>query len=121
MAVYDYGVESSFTNYDAYGFNSVEYELYAPGSAITSTIPNDKYATWNGTSMAAPIVSGMAAVLRNVYNDPDMYPTKFIYGQLASTSERKAECFNPTLHGKHNLPQIVNLHKAIEKMPKPER
>ena len=120
MAVDDYGVESSFTNYDVYGFNSVEYELYAPGNAITSTIPNDKYATWNGTSMAAPIVSAMAAVIRSVYNDPDMYPTKFIYGQLASTSERYAECLDPDKHGKHNIPQIANLYDALYKLPHPE-
>ena len=120
MAVDDFGVESSFTNYDVYGFNSVEYELYAPGNAITSTIPNDKYATWNGTSMAAPIVSAMAAVLRSEYNDPDKYPTKFIYGQLASTSERHAECLNPDKHGKHNIPQIANLYDALYKLPHPE-
>ena len=120
MAVDDYGVETTFTNYDVIGFNSVEYELYAPGSAITSTIPGDRYATWNGTSMAAPIVSGMAAILRSVYNDPDMYPTKFIYGQLASTSDRYAECLDPDAHGLHNLPQIANLYDALTKMPNPE-
>ncbi len=120
MSVDDYGVESSFTNYDVKRFNDVEYELYAPGNAITSTIPNDKYATWNGTSMAAPIVSAMAAVIRSVYNDSDMYPTKFIYGQLASTSERYAECCDPDSHGPHNLPQIANLYDALYKLPHPE-
>ena len=120
MAVDDYGVESSFTNYDAKAFNDVEYELYAPGNAITSTIPNDRYATWNGTSMAAPIVSAMAAVVRSVYNDPDKYPTKFIYGQLASTSERHAECLDPKAHGEHNLPQIANLYDALYNLPKPD-
>jgi len=120
MAVDDYGIESSFTNYDVFGFNSVEYELYAPGNTITSTIPNDRYATWNGTSMAAPIVSAMAAIVRSVYSDPDKYPTKFIYGQLASTSGRRAECFDPEKHGPHNLPQIANLYDALTKMPNPE-
>lgn len=119
MSVDNFGVESDFTNYDVKGYNDVEYELYAPGNAITSTIPNNKYATWNGTSMAAPIVSGMAAVLRSVYNDPDKYPTKFIYGQLASTSDRHAICLDPK-HGKHNLPGIANLYAALTKMPKPE-
>lgn len=120
MAVDDYGVETSFTNYDVKAFNSVEYEVYAPGSAIVSTIPNDRYATWNGTSMAAPVVSGMAAVLRSVFDDPDMYPTKFIYGQIASTSERNAVCYDPRVHKEHNLPQIANLYDALTKMPKPE-
>ena len=120
MAVDDYGVETGFTNYDVKEFNSVEYEVYAPGSAIVSTIPNDRYATWNGTSMAAPIVSGMAAVLRSYFDDPDMYPTKFIYGQIASTSERHAVCYDPREHKEHNLPQIANLYDALTKLPEPE-
>lgn len=120
MSVDNFGVESGFTNYDVKGYNDMEYELYAPGNAITSTIPNNKYATWNGTSMAAPIVSGMAAVLRSVYNDPDKYPTKFIYGQLASTSDRCAICIDPRSHRDHNLPRIANLYAALTKMPKPE-
>lgn len=119
MSVDGFGVESSFTNYDVKSFNSIEYEVYAPGEAIVSTIPNNKYATWNGTSMAAPIVSGIAAVLRSVYSDPDMYPTKFIYGQIASTSERRAVC--GYFHGHMSqLPQIVNLYDALTKLPKPE-
>ena len=121
MSVDSFGVESGFTNYDIKSYNDVEYELYAPGNAIISTIPNDRYATWSGTSMAAPIVSGMAAVLRSVYDDPDKYPTKFIYGQLASTSERRAICPNPKEHKhKSELPRIVNLYNALTKLPKPE-
>ena len=49
-----------------------------------------------------------------------MYPTKFIYGQLASTSERYAECLDPDKHGKHNIPQIANLYDALYKLPHPE-
>ena len=38
-------------------------DLFAPGSAITSTIMDDGSASWYGTSMAAPHVSGAAALL----------------------------------------------------------
>ena len=120
MSVDRSGVESSFTNYDSIAYNNVEYELYAPGESIVSTIPGDRYATWSGTSMAAPLVSGMAALLRGYYSDPGKYPTKFIYGQLAATSEKHAQCYNPKKHGSHNLPAIVNLYEAFTRLPQPE-
>lgn len=120
MSVDRSGVESSFTNYDSVAYNNVEYELYAPGENIVSTIPGDRYATWSGTSMAAPLVSGMAALLRGYYSDPGKYPTKFIYGQLAATSEKHAQCYNPKKHGLHNLPAIVNLYEAFTRLPQPE-
>ena len=38
-------------------------DVSAPGVAITSAVPGSGYETWNGTSMAAPHVSGAIAVL----------------------------------------------------------
>jgi len=39
--------------------------LLAPGSAITSSVPGETYASWNGTSMATPHVAGAWAVLKS--------------------------------------------------------
>ncbi|MBG0762723.1 S8 family serine peptidase [Acholeplasma laidlawii] len=124
MSVGSTGVESSFSNWDARAFNAVEYEVYAPGEQMLSTLPNDQYATWSGTSMAAPVVSAIAALLRSVYDDRDMYSNKFIMGQLTSTSETYAICNNPQRHtvggGLHNIPPIIDAYKALTKLPKPE-
>lgn len=120
MSVDMRGVESGFTNYDVVPYNSVEYEVYAPGSQILSTIPGNRYATWSGTSMAAPYVSAMAALLRSAYPDTNTYPTKFIYGQIAATGGRSAICCDPEHHGVHNLPKIVDIYNALTQLPKPE-
>lgn len=53
---------ASFSNY---GKKSVD--IFAPGDEIYSTLPFDSYGFEGGTSMAAPAVAGMAAVIRSLY------------------------------------------------------
>ncbi|THB74063.1 MAG: hypothetical protein D6B28_02765, partial [Gammaproteobacteria bacterium] len=49
------------TGFSNYGLTTVD--VAAPGYNILSTIPGNKYAAYNGTSMATPIVSGIAALV----------------------------------------------------------
>ena len=120
MSADAFGTESGFTNWDVNVHNSVEYEVYAPGEVMLSTLPNGRYGKLNGTSMAAPVVSGIAALLRSYYTDRDMYPSKFIAAQLCSTSGDTALCFDSKNHGLHNLPMIVNAYDALTKLPQPD-
>ncbi len=54
-----------------YGKTSVD--IAAPGSYIISTLPNDSYGYFSGTSMAAPYVSAVAAL---VYSDREVELSK---------------------------------------------
>lgn len=55
---------ASFSNYGAQ-----TVDVGAPGVGIFSTLPNNSYGSYNGTSMAAPYVSGIAALLLSNNND----------------------------------------------------
>lgn len=112
--------ESAFTNFDVKKDNKVEYEVYAPGEDVYSSIPNNRYGKWSGTSMAAPVVSGAAALLRSLHPDRSAFPTKAIMSRLCSSGGHDISCCNPGGHGRHNLPCGLNIYNALTKDPKPE-
>ena len=63
-AFYDENLPASFSNY-----NKKHVDVFAPGRDIYSTTPGSEYASFNGTSMAAPMVAGIAALVRSYFPD----------------------------------------------------
>lgn len=63
-AFYGESLPASFSNY-----NKKIVDVFAPGRDIYSTVPGSEYASFNGTSMAAPMVTGIAALLRSYFPD----------------------------------------------------
>ncbi len=63
-----------------YGHNTVD--LFAPGTDIISTMNNSdyNYASWTGTSMAAPYVTGVAALLKSI--NPNLTPAQIKFAIL---------------------------------------
>jgi cell wall-associated protease len=57
-----------------YGKNSVD--VFAPGVKIYSTVPHS-YAYHDGTSMASPVVTGVAALIRSYYPQLSAEQVKF--------------------------------------------
>ena len=53
---------ASFSNY-----GRTQVDVFAPGVNIYSTTPGSHYANHDGTSMAAPVVTGLAALIREYY------------------------------------------------------
>ena len=73
-----YGSEmvATFSNY---GKQNVD--VFAPGDKIYSTMPNNDYEFQGGTSMAAPAVAGVAALIRSYYPNLSASQTKNIIMQ----------------------------------------
>jgi cell wall-associated protease len=59
---YGSGLVAGFSNY-----GKTNVDVFAPGTKIWSTTPNNEYEYLQGTSMAAPAVAGLAAVIRSYY------------------------------------------------------
>ncbi|MCS7018360.1 MAG: S8 family peptidase [Cytophagales bacterium] len=57
--------EEAVANFSNYGKNTVDF--FAPGVDIFSTVPNQKYKEQSGTSMAAPVATGVAALVLSYF------------------------------------------------------
>ncbi|MES2278429.1 MAG: S8 family peptidase [Bacteroidota bacterium] len=58
----DDNLAASFSNY-----GKTTVDVFAPGVKILSTTPGSTYKEHDGTSMAAPVVTGLAALIRSYY------------------------------------------------------
>jgi subtilisin family serine protease len=62
---------ADFSNY-----GKVQVDVFAPGKDIYSTIPQSAYKKYDGTSMAAPMVAGVAALLKSYFPSLTMLQIK---------------------------------------------
>ncbi len=110
-----YGSEmvASYSNYGA-----INVDVFAPGTDIYSTIPNNKYEFMPGTSMASPAVAGVAALIRSQYPSLSASQVKKII--LESGLSTKATVIlggdaskNKTLDKISTSGKIVNAYNAM--------
>ncbi|MCP4701824.1 MAG: S8 family serine peptidase [Gammaproteobacteria bacterium] len=96
---------ASFSNY---GAKSVD--LCAPGIGILSTVPNNRYAAYNGTSMASPHVAGAAALLWAA--QPDLTATQ-VKAKLMASADVKS-----SLRGRSITGGRLNLSASLSGRPR---
>jgi subtilisin family serine protease len=97
---------ASFSNF---GASSVD--LAAPGVGIISSIPNNQYASYSGTSMATPHVSGVAALLAG--REPNLTPSQ-LKTRLLNTVKPLS-----SLNGQMRSPGIVDAYNALSNIESP--
>ncbi len=108
-------VVGDFSNY------GVKYvDVFSPGVDIYSTIPENKYAFFNGTSMAAPATSGVAAVIMSYFPNLTAAQVRDVLMQ-SSTKYGKYQVLKPgtkdemvTLGQLSYTGGVVNLANAIK-------
>lgn len=73
------GLTASFSNY-----GKSEVDVFAPGVGIYSTIPGgNTYGNSNGTSMACPVVAGIAAIIMQHYPNLTAQQVKYVIEKSA--------------------------------------
>lgn len=105
---------ASFSNYGKKGV-----DVFAPGVEIYSTVPNNEYEMEQGTSMAAPMVTGIAAMLMSYFPELSAVEVK----DIIKKSTRKFDGLKvqkPGERGKAELSDLsntgglVNAYEAVK-------
>jgi subtilisin family serine protease len=109
---YGSGLVAGFSNF---GKSSVD--VFAPGTKIWSTTPNNTYEFLQGTSMAAPAVAGVAALIRSFYPKLTAPQVKNIIINSGISTKASVVVSENTLNKKFTdlsvSGKMVNLYNAL--------
>ncbi len=110
---FDSDMIASFSNY-----GKENLDIFAPGDKIYSTMPGNAYEFQGGTSMAAPAVAGMAALIRSYYPQLSAAQVKQVIMESGIAPQIKvnvggAEGAERSLSEISKTGKIANLYNAI--------
>jgi hypothetical protein len=108
IAVAASGTDNDFAPFTNF---SQDIDVFAPGVDIYSTLAGgtSEYGVFSGTSMATPIVSGLAALM--ICNDPSMSPNDIQNCMVNSAT------MLPTQHNPSYLIPLINPSQALSCLP----
>lgn len=93
--------KADFSNFGLYPQLDRYYStVSAPGVDIYSAAPHNSYTSMNGTSMAAPVVSGAVALLKSIDKSLDV-------NQVVSILQQSGRYVG------NNIGPMINLHSAV--------
>jgi len=78
------GATSTSNSVANFSNRGTKVTVYCPGQRIYSTMPNNSYSNQDGTSMASPIVAGVAGLVASIHKD---WSPKQILHQIRSTAD----------------------------------
>lgn len=108
---------AGFSNY---GKDNVD--VFAPGYQILSTTPDQGYDKYSGTSMAAPVTAGVAAVLRSYFPELTAEQVKeIIEGSIIPQTQKVKQPGSGDLVPFSDLCKtggVVNSYQAVQKAKK---
>ncbi|HEY9343165.1 MAG TPA: S8 family peptidase [Hanamia sp.] len=97
------GFTARFSNY-----GKSEVDVFAPGVNIYSTLPGgDKYGSLSGTSMAAPVVAGLGALILSYYPNLSAEQIKYVIEKSVSPEKEKVK-----LPGTEELVNLSDISKT---------
>ena len=82
-------------------YGKTEVDLFAPGDGINSTVPHNKYRNLRGTSMAAPVVTVVIALIWNYF--PELSAEEVKQAVLEGVTVRKGEMVRKPGQGNENI------------------
>lgn len=80
---------STFAPAEFSNYGKTSVDLFAPGEEIYSTVPTDDYKNLQGTSMASPVVAGVAAIIRSYFPELTAVQVKAILMESVTTTKSK--------------------------------
>lgn len=113
IAVGSYGPSliKSRSEFSSYG-NSLD--IMAPGEEILSTYINGQYAVLSGTSMAAPVISGIAALMISYFKKHNIpYSPKYVKDLMLLTAVDIGSYGFDKQHG-HGMVNPLDVFKKID-------